>query len=70
MSIFRAKGLKSLSSTQFPNYNTAYLQQLKYVSFQERRLNVLKCYNFDECKEDTTALQWRILQTALWHYTY
>jgi len=25
---------------------------------------------FYECNNDTTALQWRVFQTALWHYTY
>jgi len=34
----------------------------KCVIFQEKSLKVLKCY---ECNDDTTALQRRVLQTAL-----
>jgi hypothetical protein len=37
----------------------------KFVIFQEKLLKVLKCYNFYECNDDTTALQWQVLQTAI-----
>ena len=36
----------------------------KSAIFQKRLLIVY------ECNEDTTALQRRVLQTALWHYTW
>ena len=45
------------SSQQFHNS--------KCVIFQENLLKVLKCYNAYECNDDTTALQRRVLQTAL-----
>jgi hypothetical protein len=41
------------------------VSQLKICDFQERLLKVLKWYNFYECNDDTTALQRRVLQTAL-----
>jgi len=41
----------------------------KFVIFQEKLLKVLKCCTFYECNDNTTALQRRVLQTALWHCT-
>jgi len=38
----------------------------KSVIFLEKILKVLKC---SDCNDDTTALQRRVLQTALWHYS-
>jgi len=42
------------------------VSQLKICGFSGETNKVLKCY---ECNDDTTALQCRVLQTALWHYT-
>jgi len=54
-------------------HNIAHLRQQchnsKLVTFQEKLLKVLKYYIFYECNDETTALQWLVLQTALWHYT-
>ena len=41
----------------------------KSVIFQEKLLKVSSAIIFYECNDDTTALQRRVLQTALWHYT-
>ena len=40
----------------------------KFVIFQEKCLKVLKCYNFCERNDDTTALQRRVLQTVMTLY--
>ena len=50
--------------------NIAHLrrQNSKFIFFQEELLKVLKYYNFYE-SNDKTALQRRVLHTALYHYT-
>ena len=58
--------------TTVSQHNSVTTQQClnsECVIFQERLLNVLKCYNFLWLQDDATALQRRVLQTALWHYT-
>jgi hypothetical protein len=46
------------------------VSQLKICDFSgDNFIKVLGCYNFFECNDDTTALQRRILQTALRHNT-
>ena len=51
--------------------NIAHLwrQNSKLIFFQEELLKVLKCCNFYESNDDKTALQQRVLHTALYHYT-
>jgi len=63
-------GGSSLRRKQFLfTWDKAHLRQechnSKLVILQEKSLKVLKCCNF----LSATAVQWLVLQTALWHST-
>jgi hypothetical protein len=74
--IIRSDGWKLEKVRQVVHSDTWYIAHLwqqchnsKFVIFQEQRLKVLKCYNFLWVNDNTTGLQWWVLQIVLWHYT-
>ena len=57
-----------VQDTSFISHNSVTTAKF-VIFFQERPLKVLSSIILYECNHDTTALQRRVLQTALWNYT-